>query len=36
MKNIAEIKNFENLTFKKKGNVYMTFPKLGENEKKIF
>lgn len=36
MKNIAEIKNFENLTFKKKGNVYMTFPKLGENEKRSF
>ncbi len=36
MKNIATIKNFENLTFKKKGNVYMTFPKLEINEKRSF
>ena len=36
MKNIATIKNFENLTFKKKGNVYMTFPKLEVNEKRSF
>lgn len=36
MKNIATVSNFENLTFKKKGNVYMTFPKLEVNEKRSF
>ena len=36
MKNIATIPSFENLTFKKKGNVYMTFPKLEVNEKRSF
>lgn len=36
MKNISSIKDFENLSFKKKGNVYMTFPKLEENEKRSF
>lgn len=36
MKSVAGIKNFENLTFKKKGNVYMTFPKLELNEKRSF
>lgn len=36
MKNIALVNNFENLTFKKKGNVYMTFPKLENNEKRSF
>ncbi len=36
MKNISNISKFENLTFKKKGNVYMTFSKLGINEKNSF
>ena len=36
MKNIATVQNFENLVFKKKGNVYMTFPKLLANEKRSF
>ncbi len=36
MKNIATVNNFENLTFKKKGNVYMTFPRLENNEKRSF
>lgn len=36
MKNIASIKGFENLTFKKKSNVYMTFPKLDVNSKNSF
>lgn len=36
MRNISSIPNFQNLNFKKKGNVYMTFPKLAENEKRAF
>lgn len=36
MKNISAVKEFENLSFKKKGNVYMTFPKLELNEKRSF
>ncbi len=36
MNNIASILNFNNLNFKKKGNVYMTFPKLIEGEKRAF
>lgn len=36
MKNISTVKNFENLVFKKKKNVYMTFPKLLVNEKRSF
>ena len=36
MKNIATITNFENLTYKKKSNVYMTFPKLEVKEKNAF
>jgi len=36
MKAISAIKDFENLTFKKNSNVYMTFPKLGANEKNSF
>ena len=36
MKGVASAKGFENLTFKKKNNVYLTFPKLGEKEKNAF
>jgi len=36
MKNVATITNFENLTYKKKSNVYMTFPKLEMKEKNAF
>lgn len=36
MKNISTVNNFENLVFKKKSNVYMTFPKLLANEKRSF
>lgn len=36
MKNISSVKDFENLSFKKKGNVYMAFPKLEESEKRAF
>lgn len=36
VKAISGIKDFENLTFKKKSNVYMTFPKMGANEKNAF
>ncbi|MEN9338643.1 MAG: hypothetical protein RI945_368 [Candidatus Parcubacteria bacterium] len=36
MKNIAAVSNFENLSFKKKRNVYMTFSKLSLSEKRAF
>ena len=36
MKGVASIKGFENLNFKKKNNVYLTFPKLGSKEKNAF
>lgn len=36
MKNISSVNNFENLIFKKKGNVYLTFSKLNTNEKRAF
>ncbi len=36
MKNLSSINNFENLSYKKKGNVYMTFPKLEVNNKRSF
>lgn len=34
--NLSTVSNFENLNFKKKNNVYLTFPKLAENEKRAF
>ena len=36
MKNISSVNGFENLIFPKKNNVYLTFPKLGVNEKRAF
>lgn len=36
MKNLANIKGFENLTFKKKSNVYLSIPKLENKEKNSF
>lgn len=36
MKALATIKGYENLDFKKQGNVYLTFPKLEVSEKRAF
>ncbi len=36
VKAISGVKDFENLSYKKKGNVYLTFPKMSINEKNSF
>lgn len=36
MKNLSKVEGFTTLSYKKKGNVYMTVPKLDENVKRSF